>query len=34
MARRSKPTIDDSLIDKLLEGRMHSAALLGKRVDR
>ena len=29
MARRTKPTIDDGLIDKLLEGREHSAALLG-----
>ncbi|UCD68627.1 MAG: IS256 family transposase [Betaproteobacteria bacterium] len=29
MARRTKPTIDDELIDKLLEGREHSAALLG-----
>ncbi len=29
MARRSKPTIDDALIDKLLEGREHGAALLG-----
>ena len=29
MARRSKPTIDDKLIDQLLEGREHSAALLG-----
>ncbi|MCE7509563.1 IS256 family transposase [Alloalcanivorax xenomutans] len=29
MARRSKPTIDDELIDQLLEGREHSAALLG-----
>lgn len=29
MARRSKPTIDDELIDKLLEGREHGAALLG-----
>ena len=28
MARRTKPTIDDELIDKLLEGREHSAALL------
>ncbi len=26
MARRSKPTIDDELIDPLLEGREHSAA--------
>ena len=24
MARRTKPTIDDELIDKLLEGREHS----------
>jgi transposase-like protein len=29
MARRTKPTIDDELIDKLLEGRERSAALLG-----
>lgn len=29
MARRAKPTIDDDLIDKLLEGREHSASLLG-----
>jgi len=29
MARRSKSTIDDELIDQLLEGRKHSAALLG-----
>lgn len=29
MARRSKPAIDDELIDQLLEGRKHSAALLG-----
>ena len=29
MARRTKPTIDDELIHKLLEGREHSAALLG-----
>jgi putative transposase len=29
MARRSKPTIDDELIGQLLEGREHSAALLG-----
>ena len=29
MARRTKPTIDDELIDKLLEGREHNAALLG-----
>jgi putative transposase len=29
MARRNKPTIDDELIDNLLEGREHSAALLG-----
>lgn len=28
MARRTKSTIDDELIDKLLEGREHSAALL------
>ena len=26
MARRSKPTIDDELIDPLLESREHSAA--------
>src|SRR5690554_2849438 len=29
MARRTKPTIDDELIDKLLEGREHGAGLLG-----
>ena len=29
MARRTKPTIEDELIDKLLEGREHSTALLG-----
>jgi transposase-like protein len=29
MARRTKSTIDDELIDKLLEGHEHSAALLG-----
>jgi len=29
MARRNQSTIDDELIDKLLEGREHSAALLG-----
>jgi putative transposase len=29
MARRNKPSIDDALIDQLLEGREHSAALLG-----
>lgn len=29
MARRSKPNIDDALIDQLLEGRERSAALLG-----
>jgi putative transposase len=29
MARRTTAKIDDDLIDKLLEGREHSAALLG-----
>jgi len=29
MARRTKPTIEDEVIDKLLEGCEHSAALLG-----
>ena len=29
MARRNKPTIDDELIDKLVEGHEHNAALLG-----
>jgi putative transposase len=29
VARRTKPTIDDELIDKLQEGRDHSAVLLG-----
>ena len=29
MARRSKPMIDDELIDQLQEGRKHGAALLG-----
>lgn len=29
MVWRNKPTIDDELIDKLLEGREHSAALPG-----
>jgi hypothetical protein len=32
MTRRSKPAIDDELIDQLLKGRKHSAALLGVRV--
>jgi putative transposase len=29
MARRTKPTVDDELIDKRLEGRKHSGALRG-----
>jgi len=29
VARRNKPTIDDELIENLVEGREHSAALLG-----
>jgi hypothetical protein len=32
MARHTRPTIDDELIDKLLEGREHSAVLLGNDV--
>lgn len=27
MARRTKPTLDNALIEQLLEGREHSAAL-------